>query len=155
MNVQGERIKPLVKKMGREEIEELCDRKGWTLIDFETASMFVDDIPYSTFWVAGYSVEKFSDTDIETRPNVAFKKDGELFLTTCHPNWLQNCVVLRREQTVMSTYEDILSMIEKAVGIEGINRSEILALGRVKKVVEELIHARREYERAEAEHNSD
>jgi len=151
MSAEEHRIKPLVKKMGRKEIEDLCDRKGWTLIDFETASEFVDSIPHNIFWVDGYSIDEYAEKEGELRPNVAFKKDGELFLTTCHPNWLQNCVVLRKKQTVMSTYKDIISLIEKAHHIDGITRSEISALSRMEIMLHELIGAREKYERQESD----
>jgi len=146
MGTGKNRIKPLVKKMTRGEVEELCSRKEWSLIDFKTAKSFSDSIPYDVFWVDGNSEDAYSGKDGDVRPNIAFKKGGDLIMTTCHPICLQNCVVLRKEQTIMSAYRAMLSLIEGARNIEDITRPEISVLSRIEAMLHELINARGKHE---------
>jgi len=100
-------VKPLIKKMGRSEIEDLCPRKNWSLVDFKTAVEHFDDIPYDSFWIDGYE-----DSYGEMRPLLAYKKEGELFFETCSPNFFQYCVVIKNEETKDTVYSKVTGLLE-------------------------------------------
>lgn len=107
------RIKPLIKKMGRGEIEELCPKKGWTIIDFESALKNIDEIPYDCFWVSEYD-----DDNGETRPCIAIKTENGLEKTTCNKNFMQYCVVLRPKKGIDSSISAIDRELEYLLSIK-------------------------------------
>ena len=106
---EHDRIKPLIKKMGREEIETLCERKGWTIISKEIAERNINSIPYSTFWVSGNDIED------ENRPLVATKTEEGLKVESCSPSFMMYSVVLKEERTLAVEIKDSLENMKRAM----------------------------------------
>ena len=109
------RIKPLIKKMGRSEIVELCERKGWDIITTEDAKEHIDEIPYRDFWVAE------TNPDDEDRPYVATVRDGKFVTLNCSPSFLQHCVVVKRKKTTVVLLKDAALSISKAIELDNVN----------------------------------
>jgi hypothetical protein len=138
--LEKSRIKPLVKKMSRREIEELCERKKWRLIDEDFAVSNLDAIPYDMFWISGYA-----DSYGENRPKLLMKTAGGHEVTTCHPNFLEHCVVIKKDRTIVDEYEKILESIDFIDGHGDITHPEKKAIDRVKTIVSLMYSSRKEY----------
>ena len=106
---ESNRIKPLIKIMGREEIETLCERKGWTIISKEVAERHLDEIPYKTFWVTG------RDENDENRPYIATKSDDGLIIESCNPSFMMKSVILKEERTISVEIKDSLANMKRAM----------------------------------------
>ena len=105
----GDRIKPLLKKMCRAEIEELCERKNWSIISYDIALKYIDLIPYDKFWI-----NELNEED-EFRPFLVAKRDDGLARITCSPNFMMHAVVLKEDRTISVEIRDSLENMKKAM----------------------------------------
>ncbi len=122
--------------MGRQEIEELCERKKLTIIPFDIAEKHLDSIPYSLFWVEG------RDLDDENRPFFAYVEDGKLKISNCNEKFMINVVVLREERTIAVEIRDSLDNMKRAMEMSN-NEKEAEKINDVIRILAVLKHGRK------------
>lgn len=87
------KLKNLSDRLGRKEVEKLCEKKGWWLPTFQEALDNIDLIKYEEFWLKEYVNDPYEGVD-EMRPTIF--KNGKAVPVSI--NFMFDVVVFRPDK---------------------------------------------------------
>ena len=93
------KVKSLLSKMSRRQIEDVCKEKDWRLPTLEEGKKYFNEIEHEEFWIEGYENDPDPETGAdEMRP--LFYSNGNAH--TLNPSFMLNLVVIKKDKVCPS-----------------------------------------------------